>query len=329
MSEFTTPPPENDDLRDDPDDVEELGGDGDTLESLPENADAAETEAEEADELGGDGDTLESLLESPAPNISEDSPFLTFRVDEVIEEVEPEDVDAYGGLDIEAALAAVSTLSDAQAEREAAEAAALAVEAERELEPEAEVEAAPAVPLKSPPPLTLRRGQPGSVIPALALMGVGAWLTLSLTTEAGSLNSPVLALGVLGAALVVILTAQWLASRRWTRGILFVAVLALLLAGALYEDTVLRLGLAGPLTLAAVGGAFLLTGLLGRPPDRHLFLPGLLLIAGGAVAAAAARGLLPGALLAGVAPYWWVVVAVLVVIWLLPVVFGGRGRPSR
>ena len=328
MSELTTPPPEtDDDLNASPEDVDALGGDGDVLESLPENADDAGTAADDADALGGDGDIIESLPQNTVLDVSEDSPFLTFHVDEVIEEVDADEMDAYGELDIEAALAAVSSLSDAQAEREAEEAAAAAVEAEREQESEAEeFEAAPPAPLKSPPPLTLRRGQLGSVIPALTLMGVGAWLTLSLTTDVGPLNNPVFVLGVVGAALILILTAQWLASRRWTRGILFVAVLALLLAGALYEDMVLRLGMAGPLTLAALGGAFVLTGALGRPPDRRLFLPGLLLLVGGAVAAVVSRGLLPGALPAGVAPYWWVVAAVLVVIWLLPVIFGRRNR---
>ena len=83
-------------------------------------------------------------------------------------------------------------------------------------------------------------------------------------------------------------------------------------------------GLAGPLALAALGGALILTGAIGRPPDRRLFLPGILLFVGSAVAVVVERGLLPGTLMAGIAPYWWVVAAVVVVVWLLPVVFGRR-----
>ncbi len=319
MSEMNTPTPdeEEDERLDDPADVDQLGGDADILESLPEDDPSSELD-EEADDLDAQPDAI--------PIASDDSPFLTFRVDEVIEEVDVYESDPYGTLDIEAALAAVSSLSDEQAQREAAEAAAVAsaADSERDAEPEAEIEPRPLASLKEPPPLTLRRGQLGSVIPALTLMGVGAWLTLALTSGATALTSPLLVFGVIGAVLVLILLAQWLASGRWTRGILFVAVFALLLVAALYEDMVASLGLAVPLTLAAFGGALLLTGLIGRPPDRRLFIPGVLLVVGSAIAAIVERGLLPGTLMTGIAPYWWVVAAVLVVIWLLPVVFGRR-----
>ncbi len=302
-------------------DVDALGGDGAILESLPEveAVEALTQVADQADALGGDGDGLE-----PLPESVEDSPFLTFHVDEVIEEVEQDD--PYGSLDIEAALAAVSSLSDEQAHREAIEAAAAAAAADDELEtePETEIEARPLASLREPPPLVLRRGQPGSVIPALLLMGIGAWLTLALTSGATALTSPLLVSGVLGAVLVVILLAQWLASGRWTRGILFVALFALLLFAALYEDLTAGLGLAVPLTLAAFGGALILTGLIGRPPDRRLLISGVLLAVGSLIAAIIARGLLPSTLLVGIAPYGWVVAAVLIVIWLLPVVFGRR-----
>lgn len=242
-------------------------------------------------------------------------------------------------VDIGAALESVAALSDILAEREAEEqrqaeteatareAAAAAEAARAEADPV--FEAAEPARMATPPVSELRRGQPASVVPALLLIGLGSWLTFALSTASSGAVAlpPLLVIGVVGGAVVLTLLTQWLGGGRWARGSFFLALFGALTGGALYYDIIsgANLMLGAPLTLAAAGVALVLTGLLGRPADRRLFLPGLLLIFGGIVALALLQGAISPLLAAELAHWSPLVLAVLIVIWLLPVLLKRRG----
>lgn len=232
---------------------------------------------------------------------------------------------AYDFLDIEAALASVASLGDDIAQRERAEIAEqVAIETAVQAEEE---KSRPPRRVVGPPPVAMRRGHLASVVPALVLMALGGWLTFAVTAPNAVPVNPLLVILALGGAVVVTLLAFWLASGRWSRGVFFFALLALLTTGALYYETTLHLAvsISGPLVLVAAGLAFALTGLLARPADRRLLLPGILLLAAAGVNVAAVIGYLPNWLLTGAAPYWPVLVAVVAILWLLPVIAKRRG----
>jgi hypothetical protein len=230
------------------------------------------------------------------------------------------------GLDIEAALAAVSTLSDMLAEQEAAEQARIA-------QAEAEAMAAEERRLRLehperffpvPPPVVLRRGQMASVLPALILIALGAWLTFAFTT--GAPPDGGLVTLALGGALVIVLAGRWLSSGRWARGSLFLALALTGVGGALALLAVPGSPGAArgwPLMLIGLGAAFFLTAALAAPPDRRLILPGLLLAVSGLAALVVTFGLLPGSLLDMAAGLWPAAVVALLVVWLLPVIRRG------
>jgi hypothetical protein len=234
--------------------------------------------------------------------------------------------------EIDAALTALdaTALSDLVAQQEAVE------EAERRSQP---------LPVYRPnypmPPLSrLRRGSLGSIVPALLLMIVGAWLTLTTTGGLPGILPPELASALVApsAALVAILAlgviavsllAHAVGSGRWTRGALFVALLlaalAVVLALALQPGGI-DLARGYPLLLIAFGVALALAGQLSRPLERRAVLPGALLAAAGVVGLALntdmLAGLVPGLVvrdvLAVAAPFAPVVLAALLLIWLAP-----------
>jgi hypothetical protein len=307
--------------------VDELGGDADIMESLPEGGSPIETETEY--------DRLEAELEDEADDESEpgedQSPQemrADYDPDDPYYMPAPERSDAYEDfLDIDAALASVASLSDVIAEREAAELAEIARRQEREAAREEVATRRPPRAMSVPPATTLRRGQMASVVPALLLMGVGAWLTFAQSAPGVLPLTPALAAGVLAGALIITLLAQWLHAKRWSRGVFFFAALALLV-GVSYVFSTLAPNNAvmlPPLLLLSAALAFALTGLLSRPADRHLMLPAALFAAAAVIALLAALGIVPDQILAGAAPLWPVVVAALAVIWLLPVVLRRRG----
>lgn len=80
------------------------------------------------------------------------------------------DVVEVGDLDVDAALQAVSSLSDMIAEKEAVEQAVATAEAERS----AREEEFRSNPFPRPPMSSLQRGQIASIVPALALIAIGA-----------------------------------------------------------------------------------------------------------------------------------------------------------
>ncbi|MCB9457461.1 MAG: hypothetical protein H6671_15865 [Anaerolineaceae bacterium] len=233
-------------------------------------------------------------------------------------------------VDIAAALAAVSSLGDYVAEQEAAEQARIAeVEAEERAAEEAQARLDyPERFFPFPPQVTLQRGQMASVVPALLLIAIGGWLTFTLTTTQSPPDTGLLlALGVGGAALT--LAAYWLtASGGWARGILFFALSALLVGGVgvfLLQPASPGLLNGWPLLAAAWGLAFVLSGLLGRPTERGLVFPGLLLIVGGAVGYTVTAGLLNGGLVGAVGAFWPLILGIAAVLLLLPLVARRRG----
>lgn len=227
------------------------------------------------------------------------------------------------GVDIEAALAAVSTLSDMLAEQEAAEQARIAqAEAEARAAEERRMRVEhPELFFPVPPQTVLKRGQMASVVPALLLMGIGAWLTFALTATqtppSGALIAAVLVGGV-----VVSLLARWLSSGRWANGSLFTALALLLVAGIsayLTLPTSPGYTRGWPLLLAGLGAAFILTALLAYQPDRRLIFPGLLLIVAAGVALTVTMNILPVGVLSLTANLWPVALVVVLLVWLLPV----------
>ncbi|MDX2161344.1 MAG: hypothetical protein SF162_08480 [bacterium] len=184
------------------------------------------------------------------------------------------------------------------------------------------------------PPLTgLRRGSPGSLIPGLALIGVGAWLTFATTT--GAAVDPLVLIGFAVGVVILSLFGYWAASGRWSRGALFTAAFVLLAAGlwivtapppALNLNIGVPLTQAYPLFAAAVGIAMLVGGLLARPRTRATFAPGLVLLTAGVVGFLVTLGIIPTAVLETAAPLWFVPFVLLVILWLLPVIFRLRDR---
>lgn len=233
-------------------------------------------------------------------------------------------------MDIAAALAAVSGLSDFVAEQEAAEQARIAqIEAEAQAVHEAQERLEhPEHFFPVPPPVTLQRGQLASAVPALLLIVIGGWLTFTLTTTKAPPDSGLLA-GVIVGALALTLLVYWLtASGGWARGMLFFALSVGLCGGVgvfLLAGTAPGLARGWPLLVAAWGLAFILAGFLARPTDRRLILPGLLLICGGAAGYVVTGGLLGGTLTTTLAAAWPVLAVVVVVILLLPVIVRRRG----
>ncbi|HEX2619509.1 MAG TPA: hypothetical protein VHL11_05160 [Phototrophicaceae bacterium] len=185
-------------------------------------------------------------------------------------------------LDIDAALAAVSSLSDLLAEREAQEIAERQrVETEFQVQEE-RVRRKEAHVFPHPATVRLQRGSPASLIPALLLMGVGGYLTFALTlTETPP--APGLIVFIVTGAAGLSLVAYWLASGRWSRGSLFAGLSLILVGGWLYALT-----LPIPVSprqgwiflIAAVGLAALLTGLLAKPAAGRFIAFGMALIAG-------------------------------------------------
>jgi hypothetical protein len=231
-------------------------------------------------------------------------------------------------LDIEGALAAVASLSDMLAEQEAAEQARIA-QAEAEAKEAADRQTRlehPELFFPMPPPMTLHRGQLVSVVPALLLIAVGAWLTFAITTSPTPPDTGLIA-AVAAGGIAVTLLVRWLSSGRWARGTLFFALLLLLFGvttAYLLQPASLGLMRGWPLLLLAVGATFLLTGFIAQPIDRRLLLPAILFFIAGLAAMTVTMGLLDGSILAVVGTLWPIVVLLVAVIFLLPMVFRQR-----
>jgi hypothetical protein len=258
------------------------------------------------------------------PSAEADESVSAIEVDELLTDI---DVPVTDGMDIEAALAAVSTLSDMLAEQEAAEQARIAqieAEAQAAAERQARLEH-PEQFYPVPPMSTLHRGQMASVIPALLLIGIGAWLTFSFTTKAPPDASLIAAitLGGIGLALLV----RWLGSGRWSGGSLFWGLSFLFSAGLLFfllSSPSPGLLQGWPLLLVGIGVAAALTGFLAFPRNRRLLLSGLGLIVAGIAGSIITMNILSSDFVNAAASLWPVALIAVVIIWLLPVIFRQR-----
>lgn len=235
------------------------------------------------------------------------------------------------GLDVDQALAAVASLNEIvmapaapEAEGTASGMAAdegSAADSSRRMPTYQVVSDFPA-----PPLMTLRRGQLASVVPALLLMVIGAWLTFALTTtEAAPNNAMILALlmGGVGVALL----AQWIGSGQWSRGALLFGLLLLISAGVFFwlsQSATPGLARGWPLLICGLGAAFILSGLLSAIRERRQMLVGLMLVVSGLAGYAVTASLVEGSLLALARSAGPAVIAAMLLLIGLPAVLRGR-----
>lgn len=280
------------------------------------------THADDADAAAPVQDDVQddAQAESAESDVAQDVPQPADDADADVLPTAPE-------VDLDAALAAISALDDILAEQEAAEQAELERQraAEQALaERQARMER-PEQFFPMPPVMTMQRGRIDSVVPALVLIAIGAWLTLTLTSEGSLPAAPLLILAAVG-GLSVTLLARWLASGRWALGLLFFA-LAGLLTGGLFVVLAQQgsLPVAWPLLVAGPGAAFFLTGILAG--DRRLLPPGLLIVLCSLIGLVVTQGLLPGEIVTVAASLWPVVLGIILVLVLLSIT-GRRQRES-
>jgi hypothetical protein len=254
-------------------------------------------------------------------------------IEKVEPDVQPEEETLLGNdlsidnsLDIDAALAAVATLDDLLAEQEATEQNRIAQE-HAEAEARAERQARLKNPERffpMPPMLTLQRGRIDSVVPALALILIGIWLTFTATTS-GTTPSPALVLGTALAGLTLTLLVRWFSSGRWARGSLFFALVVVLLGGVSVVLIVGQIFATGwPLLIVAFGAAFIVSSFLAQPADRQLAMPGIVIGFGGIIGLAVTNGVVPSNILTTAASLWPVAAVVMAAILLLPLIFRRR-----
>ncbi len=296
----------------------------DELDLTPDNEDAPEASLPDDEIRYAPPQELEDIL--PEVDIEDDDD----DIDEfVAEKIISIDVPVTDGMDIEAALAAVSSLSDMLAEQEAAEQARIAqieAEAQAAAERQARLEH-PERFFPVPPMSSLQRGQMASVIPALFLILVGAWLTFTLTTTK---TAPDIGLttGIILGGLGLVLLVRWINSGRWARGTLFGGLL--LLSSAVVLVFLLQpfspgLERGWPLLLCCVGIATALTGLVAFPQDRRQIFPGIALFIAGIVGFVVATGALGNEFVNLAASLWPIAAVIVALILLLPLIFRQRG----
>jgi hypothetical protein len=278
----------------DRDDVTDAQADtGERDDAADEQADASFTHADTADE-GVQFDRWAETLE-PAP------------------------------VDLDALLASVSAYGTAEAVLDDTGEGSRARTSPPQSAPYAPVPYTPGIAL--PPLHTLRRGSPGSLAPAFALIAIGGWLTFTLAT--GGAVQPLHVLAAVLAAVVFSVLAHAVGRRLWSPGLVFTAVLVgglAVLAAAVLVPGGLDGARAYPLVLGAAGLAVLAAGLFGRPRVRGAWWPGLLLLVGAGVGLAYTLGALPAALVAPVVPFWPVFAALVVLLLVLPLLTRRRGR---
>jgi hypothetical protein len=277
-----------------------------------------ETEPEITPETDADEAILtEDVLEEVAP---EDSASETITDDEINTSEDTANNDN-GELDIDAALAAVASLSDV-----------LTIETEQDVQTAefTAVDVAPPAPIQqpqqrffpTPPPSTLTRGSMSSVVPALVLIGIGAWLTFALST--GTPPEPLLVAAVGLGGIALTLLARWLSAGRWARGTLFMVSAMLLSAIVLGIIGITGLVQLYPLLFTAVGVAFWVSAQFARPRDLRLMFPGSVLVIGGLAGLVISSNVFGADFTNIAATIWFIPVIVLVILWLLPLLRRGR-----
>lgn len=220
------------------------------------------------------------------------------------------------GLDLDAALASLSVTTPASDQ------------------PEAPPYVPPRYEPRLPRPaiVRLQRGSPLSIVPAVALIAFGVWLTVQTTTGA-ALDSRLIA-AIAAGGLALLLLIAWLATGRWGRGLLLAALLIAAIGGVTAAGVLpvaaaqpaLDLTRAYPLYLVGIGLAALLTGLLGRPLERRWVAFGALIALAGGLGTLLTSGLIAPVALTTAAPLWPIVAVILAAVWLAPLLARRRGR---
>lgn len=166
---------------------------------------------------------------------------------------------------------------------------------------------------------TLRRGQSASAIPALLLIGVGGWLTFTLTTGAAPI-APAIITAITVLIIAVGFVAYWLSSARQATGTLFMGSLLLCTGGLtayLMQPDTWPMQQAWPLYIVAGGMALGLTATLQAAYRRYLLVAIAIVVAGSALALQQ-MGYLPATLFDGLATFWPVVVIIVLFLFLMP-----------
>lgn len=337
MDDQNTPPTEDNTLPDSEQDSVTVPAEP-TAETAPESA--PEHTAEDtvaADELAEEGDvddTDEDYLDAEYGEIDEiasedEDEIETSPLPSVdwlalaaagssVGEVDVPDLTATGAgaieIDIDAALAAVDSLGAVvAAEQERKREEADRREAQRRADDEYRRWSESYV-FRRPGMIRVQGGRIVTILPAVALMAIGGVLTLA-TASGQSMPWQTLAAAA-SAGLSVSLLSYWLASGRWARGALFAALIVAAGGAWIFAGTLPNTALPWSLPVAALGAAFGLTGLLGRPRALPWILVGL-----GIAAGTALLPLFSQRFLVSIAP---VVLTAAAVFALLPAVFRVR-----
>lgn len=233
------------------------------------------------DEYTGDDD---ELADSDEPESAFDWTALA-NAGEGVNHIEVPDLTTVGDLeavdvDIDAALAAVDTLGAVvAAEQERKREEADRREAQRRADEEYRRWSESYV-FRRPGMIRVQGGRVVTILPAVALMAVGAVLTLA--TASGQPMPWQTLFAAASAGISVSLLSYWLASGRWARGALF-AALAVAIAGVwVFVDAMPDIELTWRLPVIALGAAFAITGLLGRPRSLIWLFAGLGIVIGAA-----------------------------------------------
>ncbi len=258
----------------------------------------ADADQDEADTDAAETDHTAGSMDDPTALTAEQDAETVYDSDYATDDTHDDDSDSYErpdedlianmsfdpALDIDAALAAVGALPDLMAERDVADASEYQRQQEAARTAEQHERWREGYRFAQPPQIRLQRGQPASVIPALILIAVGAYLTFALTLSQTPPAPGMVAL-LVGAAMGVTLLSYWLNARRWARGALFGGLLLILSGLMFYVITTPSLTDALPAGLVAggawrlfIGAAFVATalaGLLARPVSAGLTALGL------------------------------------------------------
>lgn len=176
-----------------------------------------------------------------------------------------------------------------------------------------------------PPLFTLERGQMPSVIPALALMAIGAGLTFLLITGAESVNTGMVSILAVG-GICVLLLLVWLANGRWARGALFLALMIGSTAGILTVLPQTEWNVNGlPLLLCGWGASVILSGWLSPKGTPQGLFTGILLIIMGISGFVFTAGFLPTSIMPLINQYGYIILGIIAVILFIPALFKRRG----
>lgn len=314
--------------------------DADTEEAADESPDADEESAPEIaaedvaspDEPAAELEDSEEDAESAEPvedtedsDAASDESATQPEEDTEAEATEADDA-GFDDFDIESALAAVATLEhhDDDTDEYAADDE---VDSPSDDIEDYRVVHEPAAPFTQPPFVTLSRGRGTSVVPALLLIVIGVWLTVTLTTTPDTLN-PLLVIGILPGVIGITLIVRWLSTSRWERGSLLLGTICLfggIVGVFIAVQDQFTLAADYPLFGAALGTAFIVTAALPRKKSGALFAVGAGLIAGSIAALFILRGTIAvdlTAILPTLAP---ILAVVVVVVLLLPLLIRQRG----